>query len=314
MSERREPPAPGPSQGEAPAAASLACERGDGVWILRFSAMASPCEIQLALDDDAQASTLGRAAATEALRIEAKFSRYRADSVVSRINAAGGEPLSVDAETAGLLELAARCHALSGGLFDVTAGVLRRVWRFDGSDRLPSRAQVKALLPLVGWEKLRWESPRLTLPAGMEIDLGGLGKEYAVDRCLDLIAAATPAPCLVNLGGDLRASGPRPGERPWRLAIEDPARPETPLLSLDLRRGALATSGDSRRFLLRHGRRYAHVLNPRTGWPVSGAPRSVSVAAPSCLEAGLHATLALLHGRRAAAYLAAQGLRHWILP
>ena len=314
MSEHADPPAPGPSQEDASAAAPLACERGDGVWILRFAAMASPCEIQLALADGDAAATLGRAAAAEARRIEAKFSRYRVDSVASRINAADGEPTSVDAETAGLLELAARCHALSDGLFDVTAGVLRRVWRFDGSDRLPSRAQVKALLPLVGWQKLRWEPPWLTLPAGMEIDFGGLGKEYAVDRCLDLIAAATAAPCLVNFGGDLRVSGPRPGDQPWRIAIEDPTRPETPLLNLDLRRGAVATSGDSRRFLLRHGRRYAHVLNPRTGWPVSGAPRSVSVAAPSCLEAGLHATLALLHGRRAAAYLEVQGLRHWILP
>ncbi|MBM4116219.1 FAD:protein FMN transferase [bacterium] len=313
MREHRESSSPSPAPGEAPAAAALTGERGDGVWILRFAAMAGPCEIQLALADGEEATALGRAAAAEAWRIEAKYSRYRADSAVSRINAAGGAPIAVDAETAGLLDLAARCHELSGGLFDVTAGVLRRVWRFDGEGRLPPRAQVKALLPLVGWEKLRWEPPTLTLPAGMEIDLGGLGKEYAVDRCLALIGACTAAPCLVNFGGDLRVSGPRAGERPWRVALEDPARPETPLLRLDLRRGALATSGDSRRFLLHRGRRYAHVLNPHTGWPVSGAPRSVSVAAPSCLEAGLHATLALLHGRRAAAYLAAQGHRHWIV-
>jgi len=298
---------------EAPAA-PLALERGEGVWIGRFAAMASPCEVQLELADAAQAAALARAVAAEALRIEAKYSRYRADSAIARINAAAGAPFAVDAETAGLLDLAARCHALSEGRFDVTAGVLRRAWRFDGSDRLPSRAQVKALLPLVGWQKLRWEPPRLTLPAGMEIDLGGLGKEYAVDRCVALIAACTQAPCLVNFGGDLAVSGPRAAGRPWRVAIEDPARAEVPRRFLDLQRGALATSGDSRRFLLRQGRRYGHVLNPRTGWPVSGAPRSVTVAAASCLEAGLHATLALLHGRRAETYLAAQGLKYWLLP
>jgi thiamine biosynthesis lipoprotein len=275
--------------------------------------MASPCELQLQLADGVLAGTLLGAVAAETRRIEAKYSRYRADSVLSAINASGGEPITVDDETADLLDLAARCHALSGGLFDVTSGVLRRVWRFDGSDRLPSRARVKALLPLLGWEKVRWERPVLTLPAGMEIDLGGLGKEYAVDRCLERVTARCEAPCLVNFGGDLRASGPRAGVRPWRVAIEDPARPDAPLRLLDVAGGALATSGDSRRFLLRRGRRYSHVLNPRTGWPQPDAPRSVSVAAGSCLEAGLLATLALLHGRDAEAFLAAQDVRHWVI-
>ena len=295
-------------------ATPVALERGDGVWVGRFAAMASPCELQLEVGDAALAAALAQAVAAEALRIEAKYSRYRPDSVLSSINGAAGAPITLDEETAGLLDLAGRCHALSEGRFDVTAGVLRRAWRFDGSDRLPSRAQVKALLPLVGWEKLSWQPPWLMLPPGMEIDLGGLGKEYAVDRCLALIAACTPAPCLVNLGGDLVASGPRTAGRPWRVAVEDPARPDMPHLRLDLRRGALATSGDSRRFLLRRGRRYGHVLNPRTGWPVPGAPRSATVAAASCLEAGLHATLALLHGARAQAYLEAQGLKYWLVP
>ncbi len=295
-------------------AVPLALERGEGVWIGRFAAMASPCEVQVEIADAAHAAALAQAAAAEALRIEAKYSRYRPDSVLSRINAGAGGSIAVDAETAGLLDLAARCHALSEGRFDVTAGVLRRAWRFDGSDRLPSRAQVKALLPLVGWERLRWQPPLLSLPPGMEIDLGGLGKEYAVDRCLALIAAASGAPCLVNFGGDLAVSGPRAGGSSWRVAVEDPAQPQAPRLLLDLRRGALATSGDSRRFLLRRGRRYGHVLNPRTGWPVPGAPRSATVAAASCLEAGLHATLALLHGRQAEAYLKAQGLKYWLLP
>ena len=289
-------------------------ERRGDLWIGRFAAMASPCELQLELADGVLADTLLRAVADEARRIEAKYSRYREDSALSAINAAaGGEPVTVDDETAGLLDLAARCHAMSGGLFDVTSGVLRRAWRFDGSDRLPSRARVKTLLPLVGWEKLRWERPALTLPAGMEIDLGGLGKEYAVDRCLERVASRCGSPCMVNFGGDLRVSGPRAGGRPWRVAIEDPAVPDRPLRLLDVTGGALATSGDSRRFLLRRGRRYSHVLNPRTGWPQPGAPRSVSVAAGSCLEAGLLATLALLHGRDAEAFLAAQDVRHWVL-
>lgn len=275
--------------------------------------MASPCELQLELDDGLLAAELLQAVAAEAIRIEAKFSRFRDDSMVQRLNSAGGETVTVDPETAGLLDLAARCHAISGGRFDVTSGVLRRAWRFDGSDNLPSRARVKALLPLVGWQKLRWDPPRLTLPPGMEIDLGGLGKEYAVDRCLGLVTAHCAAPCMVNFGGDLRVSGSRAGDLPWRVAIEDPDVVDKPLRVVDLSFGALATSGDSRRFLLRRGRRFSHVLNPRTGWPQPDAARSVSVAAGSCLEAGLIATLALLHGSQAEDFLAAQSVTHWIL-
>jgi thiamine biosynthesis lipoprotein len=277
-----------------------------------FAAMASPCELLLDGADPLRADQLLALARAEALRIEAKFSRYRDDSVVQAINGSGGRPVEVDAETARLLDLAARCHALSGGRFDVTSGVLRRAWRFDGSDRVPSRRQVKALLPLIGWEKLRWEPPVIVLPPDMEIDLGGLGKEYAVDRAAAMLAGVHAEPFLINFGGDLRVSGPRAGGEAWRVAIESPLREDAPELLLELSEGALATSGDARRFLLRRGRRYSHILNPHTGWPVAQAPRSATVAAPTCLEAGMLATFAMLEGRGAESFLAAQGVPHWI--
>ncbi len=286
-------------------------ERRGTLWLGRFAAMAGPCEMQVELKDSILAAELLRSCAEETWRIEEKFSRYRPDNVMAELNAAAGKPWRADAETAKLLDFAARCHALSGGLFDVTAGVLHRVWRFDGSDRLPSRAEVKALLPSVGWEQVDWHSPVLRLEPGMEIDLGGIGKEYAVDRCIDLLGGRTPSPCLVNFGGDLRVSGPRRGGGAWRVVVEN-LKPGEAERELELKQGALATSGDARRFLVRRGVRYSHILNPRTGWPVPGAPSSVSVAAGSCLEAGLFATLALLHGRRAAAFLDAQGLDYWI--
>ncbi len=286
-------------------------ERRGNRWLGRFTAMAGPCEMQVELKDSLLAAELLRITAAETWRIEEKYSRYRPDNVMAELNAGAGKPWRADAETAKLLDFAARCHELSGGLFDVTAGVLRRVWRFDGSDRLPSRAAVKALLPLVGWERVDWRSPVLRLEHGMEVDLGGIGKEYAVDRCIDLLAERTQLPCLVNFGGDLRVSGPRRDGGAWRVVIEnlDPGQAER---ELELKQGALATSGDARRFLERRGVRYSHILNPRTGWPVPGAPSSVSVAAASCLEAGLLATLALLHGRDAAAFLDAQDLDYWI--
>ena len=218
--------------------------------------------------------------------------------------------MSVDAETAGLLAFADRCHQLSGGLFDVTTGVLRRVWRFDGSDRLPSRKQVKALLPLVGWQKVGWAPPVVTLPAGMEIDLGGLGKEYAVDRAAEMVGQAAPGGLLVNFGGDLRALAP-PAAGHWEVGVEEAAQRESACRSIRIARGGLATSGDTRRYLRREGVRYGHILNPRTGWPVAQAPHTVTVLADSCVEAGLLATLAMLQGRRAEAFLAEQGVQHW---
>jgi FAD:protein FMN transferase len=283
---------------------------GGAHWRGRFAAMASPCEVLVEAGSEPTARHLAEIVATEAWRIERKFSRYRDDSVVTAINAAAGAPVTVDDETAGLLAFADRCHQLSGGLFDVTTGVLRQVWRFDGSDRLPSRKQVKALLPLVGWQKVVWEPPVITLPPGMEIDLGGLGKEYAVDRAAEMVGREASGGALVNFGGDLRAFAP-PAAGHWDVGVESPAREGAAIRTIELAVGGLATSGDARRFLVRHGRRYGHILNPRTGWPVAQAPRSVTVLANSCVEAGFLATLALLQGRRAEAFLAEQDVKAW---
>lgn len=184
-----------------------------------FAAMATPCEIRIQTVDSALAETLALVAQQEALRIEHKFSRYRSDSVVGRINASGKDGLLVDAETADLLDFAQECHDASDGLFDVTSGVLRRAWRFDGSDQLPAPGRIDALMPLVGWRKVSWKKPHLRLVPGMEIDFGGLAKEYAVDLVLHQLTSATTRPVLVNFGGDLRVSGPRDDGAPWHVAI-----------------------------------------------------------------------------------------------
>ena len=258
------------------------------------------------------ALAFGAVAAQEAWRIEKKFSRYRDDSVTAWIHRNRGTPIQVDEETAALMDFASQCFELSEGLFDITSGVLGRVWRFDGSDRIPEAAAVDELLPLIGFGKLEWNSPRLLLPEAMELDFGGIGKEYAVDRAYELLAARSSISFLVNFGGDLRANRP-PAQGPWQVGIERPDTEKEPSLLLDFERGALATSGDSRRYLLRDGVRYGHILHPGTGWPVLGAPRSVTVAASSCTEAGLLSTIALLRGSGAQAFLDEQGVRYWIL-
>ena len=295
--------------------------------------MASPCELLIEGASEPLARGLVESARDEAWRIERKFSRYRDDSVIAQMHRSRGTPLSVDDETALLLDFAGQCHTLSGGLFDVTSGVLRAAWRFDGSGHLPDPALVEALCRRIGWHRVVWQRPWFTLPRDMELDLGGIAKEYAVDRVLGLLMAQAPLPMLVNFGGDIVVSGPRSAGRAWQVGIERPvaaatltganatarsgaaanvaAGAEAGLIALSA--GGLATSGDARRFLLSEGVRYGHILDPRSGWPVRDAPRSVTVAAPTCTEAGVLATLAMLQGAQAETWLAAQHMPHWVI-
>jgi thiamine biosynthesis lipoprotein len=294
---------------DPPQAAVASLARVEDYFVGRFEAMASPCEVLVDGDDRPEATGMLATAQREAQRVERKFSRYRPGNVIHRINHAQGRPVTVDRETASLIDYAATCWEMSDGMFDITSGVLRRVWRFDGGDRVPSTAAVRDVLQHVGWHRVTWEHPTLTMPQGMEIDLGGVGKEYAVDRVAALLAARAGHPFLVNFGGDLYASGPRAGGRPWRVGVDDPERTgEAALYRIELSRGGLATSGDSRRFVLWKGRRLGHILDPKSGWPVEGAPRSVTVIGRTCLEAGTLSTLAYLRGPQAREFLEQQGV------
>ena len=144
----------------------------------------------------------------------------------------------------------------------------------------------------------------------MEVDLGGIGKEYAVDRCTDLARSAANVPAMINFGGDLAVTSPPVTRDAWRVGIEGPNVDAAERL-VDLRQGALATSGDARRFLIRDGVRYSHILDPRSGWPVPDAPASITVAADTCTQAGMMSTLAMLRGADAEDFLAAQELLYW---
>lgn len=272
--------------------------------------MGSPCEFlsEAATADDAEA--LASIVAGEAWRVEDKLSRYLSGNIIDKINSADGQPVRVDDETAQLLDFAATLHVLSKGAFDITSGVLRRAWTFDGGDKIPEVDAVIGLLELVGWGRATWQSPLLTLPAGMEIDLGGIGKEYAVDRAVLALQSASEVPCLVNFGGDLAVTGAPERRAAWTVGIESPDGNDGPKL-LELRQGALATSGDARRFLQKEGKRYSHVLDPRTGWPIEEAPSSITVAADTCTQAGMLSTLAMLQGSKAEAFLAGQSEKFW---
>jgi len=293
--------------------ASLQLIRRDDYWCGRFQAMGSPCEVLLSCISEQQAHELALLVQAEALRIEHKYSRYRDDNIIHQINHAAGQPIQLDAESAQLLDYAQLCFQLSEGRFDITSGILRRVWSFDGSDHLPSREQIEPLLPLIGFQRLDWQNPNLRMPVGMEIDLGGIGKEYAVDRAALLLQQQGIDSGLVNFGGDIHVIGPRAAETPWAIAIEDPDQMLAAKDSITLSRGAMATSGDTHRFLLHDGIRYSHILAPTTGWSIPDAPRSVSVIASTCLEAGMLATFAMLKGAEAETFLQEEAVEHWVL-
>ena len=303
-------PADGPRRQEA-----LTVERSadDRCYIARFTAMACPCEALIDVDDARLARVLAEAAAQCARRIERKFSRYRTGNIVHAINTSNGRPVRVDTETAKLLDYAAILTQMSDGRFDITSGVLRRAWTFDGGERTPTREQVNALLELVGWNRVVWRSPVLQLSPGMQIDFGGIGKEYAVDAAAAATAAIAPdVSCLINFGGDAAVLRPRRNGEPWRVGVERPDAVGVAEHIVYLTRGGLATSGDSRRFVLKDGKRYSHILDARTGWPVEDAPRSVTVVADSCTQAGSLATLAMLQGSNAEAFLQASGAQFWL--
>ncbi len=277
-----------------------------------FRAMAADNELQLAAADPVLAERAAAAAIADVKRIEAKYSRYREDSVTTSINrAAGGIPVRIDAETAALLDYAQRCHEISDGLFDITAGVLRRCWDFRAPPpRLPAPAALAAACALIGWSDVERDDARVRLPrAGMEIDFGGIGKEYAADRAATILQEAGIAHALVNLAGDVRAIGPQADGTPWRVAIRHPRRENAVIASVELAGGAVATSGDYERYFDLDGRRYCHILDPRTGMPVAHW-QSVSVVAPLCVVAGSCATIAMLREEGGAAFLAAQGVRY----
>lgn len=270
--------------------------------------MAAEHELQLHADDEALARRAATAAIADVRRIEAKYSRYRDDSVTTRINRASGrEAVSIDSETAALLRYADQCFRLSDGRFDITSGVLRRIWRFDATPpRVPSIDELASIKHLIDWSRVRWTEHDITLPeAGMEIDFGGVGKEYAVDRAATICSAHGIRHALLNFGGDVRAFGGQPDGSTWSVGIRDPRRHDRAIAVLEVHSGAVATSGDYERYFDVDGRRYCHIIDARSGTPVAHW-RSISVVAPLCVVAGSYATIAMLLEERALPFLSEQ--------
>lgn len=269
------------------------------------AAMGTPCTLCLQGDAPAGLEAVAQTLVQELQRLEAKYSRYRPDSLMSQINrvAAEGGQLAVDEETQGLLNYAHTCFEHSGGLFDITSGVLATVWH-RGRTELPTSAEIAQVLARVGWQRVAWHGQTLGFPQpGLALDLGGIVKEYAADRLVALARAAGVVSGYVNLGGDLAVIGPQTDGSPWRVALRGPWGEAPALAVVAITQGALASSGDYARGLVLGGRRWGHILNPLTGWPSQGMA-AVSVWAPLCVMAGSASTIGMLQGHHAPQWLA----------
>ena len=269
--------------------------------------MGSACEVVLASASQKEAETLAKLAIDEVLRIERKYSRYTADSIVAIINQqAGHAPVRCDDESWALFQFASQLFEKSDGLFDITSGVLRQAWNFQKPE-VPSASKLERLLPLIGWQKVVLQDHRIALPVvGMEVDLGGFGKEYAADRAAQVLKDKGVANGYVNLAGDMRFLGPKPTGEPWMIGIQDPRQADQVVATLPMTQGGLATSGDYERFFELNGQRYCHVLNPQTGQPVKHW-RTVSVTAPAAVVSGCTATMAMLKEKDGLTFLQATG-------
>lgn len=264
----------------------------------RFNAMGCPCECRFYAGTRELAEFAADACIEEALRFERKYSRYRDDSVTTLINRSAGQgSVAIDPETASILAYAGVCYELSDGLFDITSGVFRQVWHRNMTG-YPKEDDLAACLEKVGWDKINLTDEEIFLPAaGMEIDFGGVVKEYAADALAACARSHGIDHGLINLGGDIAIIGPRPNLEPWSIGIVHPTVANTAIAVIELEEGALTTSGGYERYFEIDNVRYSHLINPKTGCPVESL-LSASVAAPQAVVAGSMTSIALLENEK----------------
>lgn len=274
-----------------------------------FTAMGSTCRFLIDADESWAAALAISLAEDEVRRIERKYSFFAENSYLSEINrhAAVGAPIEIDEETADLLDFSAVNFQRSGGLFDVTAGILRRAYDFR-LHKVREGCDIEALVEKVGFGKLLWREPSLGFAVpGLTLDFGGICKEYAVDRAAAILRDHEISAGLVDLGGDIAVTGPTRSGDGWIIDVRDPSLPANGLSKVRLSAGAIATSGDYEQYVMIDDRRYGHIINPRTGIPSFGMISATAIAT-SCMAAGAATTIAILKGNEGWTWLGEQGL------
>jgi len=258
---------------------------------------------------------LHKAIEAELDTVDRAMSTYRDDSELSRFNASTSTDwFEVSPETAEVVALALRIGRASGGAYDVTVEPLVRLWNFgahpSAADAVPSDEAIEKAMKLVGQEHLavRFDPPALKkdLP-GLRVDLSSIAKGDAVDRVAQLLDAGGCENYMVEVGGEVRARGHNASGRPWQIAIERPGDgPKQVYRVVPLAGRAMATSGDYRNYFERDGRRYSHLIDPRTGRPITHRLASATVLADDCAEADAWATALLILGPESGMKLAEQ--------
>jgi FAD:protein FMN transferase len=279
-------------------------DRGSGYYEVFFFALGARCQLFFGAPTADAAEAFRQAAAKWLGNFETRFSRFLPDSELNRINAQAGLGwIEIDRETEVLLDICNQCHFVTEGAFDATSLPLTRLWDWKHKhEALPTKEEIEKAMALVGWKRLQRAPGKLLIPdKGMELDFGGVGKEFAVDCVKQLAVGMGIEQVLVDLGGDIAVHGESPEGGGWYVGIEDPEQQGSCHIGLRLKPGAaVATSGDYRRCFEFQGMTYGHILDCRTGWPVRNGTRAVTVIAPRCLAAGLLSTSAMVIGGTAA--------------
>jgi len=282
--------------------------------IHEFSAMGSPCKLVFYPEQHFDVSKIIRLVCTEILRLEQKYSRFKETSVTSEINRVAGHAdpnkrkIVLDRETIKLLNFSDVAYTQSNGLFDISSGKFRQIWNMK-SNHVPCELQINAIKKQVGWCKVNWQAPLLCFPfSDMELDFGGLVKEYAVDKVCAMLKNNRVNHSYVDLGGDIGIVGPRINGLAWNIGVRNPMNPNDAIATIELYKGSIASSGDYERYMEINGQRYTHIINPKTGSPVTYWA-GISVVAPQCIVAGTAATTAMLKEQEGAQWLQELGLR-----
>jgi thiamine biosynthesis lipoprotein len=237
----------------------------------------------------------------EITRIENLISDWKKETQVSKVNQnAGIAPVKVDAEVFALTERALHLSEITGGAFDISFAAMDRIWKFDGSmTQMPSEAAIRKSVEKVGFANIELNKNASTIflkKKGMKIGFGALGEGYAADRCREMMLAKGIKAGIVNGSGDMSTWGTQPDGTPWSIGITNPLHRDTVFAVVPLKHGAVVTSGSYEKFVMFNGKRYAHIINPATGYPATGVA-SVTVFGPSAEQANGFSTSLMVLGR-----------------
>ncbi len=272
-----------------------------GVRTLTFRALGSSCNINFIQPDEESALKFLADALTWLETFEKKYSRFIPDSEVSQINAAAGvEWVKVDHHMEHILDLIDNLHGMTEGILDPTMLPLINVWDWKTvHTQLPDENLIQDALKLTGWGKVQRKPGAIFLPEkGMSLDFGGFGKEFAVDHVTRIAYQNGISNALIDLGQDLFAIGGNGVHPFWHVGIRDGRNKDRCIGGLAVSGFAVSSSGNYERGFEHDGVRYGHILDPRTGWPVSNGMCSVTALAPSCLQAGVMSTTVYILGRK----------------